>query len=147
MRKLLLLAVAFLLLAAPAWANDTTTVTITIEDEIYFNVDTTALNATYNEFGTEQDIGDIQYDLYCNSTWDVDAYYTDGDDDWDAAWVLDVNGTTISEGGAPGTQIDSGTAQSEDDALWQVDLLINWANAPAPGTSYDCDIIMTAATP
>lgn len=147
MRKLILFVAVFALLAAPALAVEDTIVTVTIGNQIFFLVDTATIDDTYLEFGTEQTLGVVVYDLYCNAAWGVDAYYDDVDSDWDADWAFELNTIGLTLGSGNAIEIDSGTAQKVDDAEWDVDLTIEWADAPPPGISYDATIVMTAASP
>jgi len=117
-----------------------------------FNVNNTSpltyTYSSYSNFGTPQDIGDINYDLKANSGWQVVAIILDGTqsgqtaDNWDdSSWTLRANGVAINE--TFGVVIDSsGNPTNRVGALWQVLLSIPW---PESASNPDCTIELTAS--
>ena len=97
MRKLLLLAVAFLLLAAPAYAAVTAEVEVNIEwlnsleitGDAYFDITWTDINNTY---ATDADC--ITVDGYSNDAWDLLCIR----DAWDngAPWEVEVETVEVN---------------------------------------------------
>lgn len=153
MRKIFLFLLAFLMLTMPAQAQETVDVEITIDTILVFTVNNTvALTFTYNaysQFGVDQDIGDVDYDLTCNQGWEVEGLILDGTqngqtaDDWDDTnWTLSVNSVTIDETTAAVVDSD-GSAVHRTGSVWQVDLNIPW---PESNASPDCTIQLTAST-
>jgi hypothetical protein len=152
MRKYLLPFIVFLLLATPAYAAEQVDVNITIQTILVFVANNAGpLTFTYDayaDFGTPNDIGDIDYDLTVNQGWQVEGQILDGVQnaqtaaDWDdATWTLKVNGVTIDES-AP-VVIDSGVAAVHDiGSVWEVLLTIPW---PESVSTPDCTIEMTAS--
>ena len=157
MRKLLLLAVAFLMftgLAAPAFATtDTVTVVVTVNDLFFFEINSpTGFTITYDaygDFGVAQDLGDIDYDLHCNDDdgWTVTGKILDGTQDgqeagdWDDTnWTLSVDGDALNETTATTFDGDTGPEYTNG-GLWEVLLTIPW---PEPADTYDCTIECTA---
>jgi len=152
MRKTFIFLLAFMLFAAPAWAQETVDVEITIDTILVFTVNNVGpLTYTYNaysQFGVAQDIGDVDYDLTCNQGWQVVGLILDGTQngqtaaDWDdASWTLSVNAITIDETAAD--VVDSGgSAVYRVGSVWQVLLTIPW---PESNSTPDCTIQLTAS--
>jgi len=152
MRKLFIGLVIFIALAAPAMAAEEVDVEITINTIVEFTVNNVAaLTFTYDQysdFGADQDLGDVDYDLSVNQAWQVVGQILDGTQngqtaaDWDvAAWTLSVNAVTINEAGT--TVVDSGgAAVHRVGSLWEVLLNIPW---PESNSTPDCTIELTAS--
>jgi hypothetical protein len=152
MRKLLIGVAVFLLLAAPAMAQETVDVEITINTIVEFTVNNVAaLTFTYDQysdFGVAQDLGDVDYDLNVNQAWQVEGIILDSTqngqvaDDWDdSSWTLSVNAVTIDESSA--VVIDSGgAAVHRVGSVWEVLLTIPW---PESNSTPDCTIELTAS--
>ena len=125
---------------------------VTIDQIVEFTVNNatplTFTYAAYADFGTPQDLGNINYDLSVNQGWQVDAVVLDGTqdaqtaDNWDDQnWTLKVNSVTIDESGP--TTIDSGgAAVHRVGSDWDVTLSIPWPESQA---APDCTIEMTAS--
>ena len=151
MRKLFIGLVIFIALATPAMA-ETCDVEITISTIVEFTVNNvTALTFTYDQysdFGVNQDLGDVDYDLSVNQGWQVTGKILDGTQngqtaaDWNAAaWTLSTNAVTINETAA--VVIDSGgAAVHRVGSLWEVLLNIPW---PESNSTPDCTIELTAS--
>lgn len=153
MRCLVIIAMVFLSLATPAWADVDSGVALSITEIQIFVVNNvgplTFTYSSYSDYGTPQNIGDISYDLQANSAWQVEGRIFDNEaggqiaNDWDDGnWTLTVNGYTIDE--STDTVIDSGGGPvARDDALWEVQLTIPW---PESTSSPDCQIQLTASS-
>lgn len=155
MRKLLLLAVAFLLLAAPAWADFGTSanvdVTVTVPSIFGFNITAgdLAFASITDPFSNGSEVKGLTYDLDCNdgSGWVVNADFDVTT--WDSSLDFQVydydDGTpgynTLTPDGSP-RQFDSGGMESYNDGNWNFRLL--WT-APVPNDAYVgvCNIIMS----
>jgi len=151
MRKLLIIGLAFFLLASPAFAEQVD-VEITIQTITEFTINNAGpLTFTYDEyadFDVANDIGDVDYDLYVNQAWQIDGQILDGVQngqtaaDWDdATWTLSVNAVTINEAGT--VTVDSGgAAVARTGSVWEVLLTIPWSE---PASTPDCTIELTAS--
>ena len=155
MRKLLLLAVAFLLLAAPAWADtDDIDIEVTIGSCLYFNVDpagplTLSITSVWASSTWHNLSADLTVDVDCNEDWDLSCQVMDGggeDNDWGNTWDVRINGAsgwvfdeadgvTDLYGGAL-TEGPAGT----NDYSWDVEVQIPWPTAP---DTYDCNLAFT----
>ena len=101
----------------------------------------------YADFGSANDIGDVDYDLNVNAAWQVEGLILDGTqnaqtaDDWDdSAWTLSVNAVTIDE--STPVNVDSGGgAVARSGSVWEVLLTIPW---PESASTVDCSIQLTA---
>jgi len=152
MRRLFIILVAFLFIAIPVKADRQTGVALSMTEIQVFTVNNvgplTYTYSAYSDFGTPQDIGDIDYDLQTNSGWQVEGLILDGTqsgqnaDDWDdGAWTLSVNGVAINE--TSGVVIDSGGSPVDrSGALWEVLLTIPWSES---ASNPDCTIQLTAS--
>jgi hypothetical protein len=153
MRKLFIPLFLFLLLATPAVAAEEVDVNITIQTILVFTANNVApLTFTYDaysDFGVNQDLGDVNYDLICNQGWQVESILLDGTqnsqtaDDWDdEGWTLKVNAVTVDEDGS--VVVDSlGSAVHLIGSVWEVLLNIPW---PESNATPDCTIQLTAST-
>ena len=129
MRKLLLLAVAFLLLASPAWAVETTDITVTVDPILEFSVDFDDIDFvidTYSDYdGWVDGDADVAWTLNSNAAWAVDASCPETD------FEVRVNGVAID---SVGVEIDSDVAGAYD-STWEIEV---WVDSPtAPGTYTD----------
>ena len=152
MRKVFIFVVLLLLAALPVRAERQGGFILSVTAILNFNVDNvgplTYTYSSYSDFGTPQDIGDIQYDLSTNSGWQVTALILDGTqngqiaDDWDdASWTLSVNGVAINE--TSPVVIDSRPYPvNRSNRLWPVLLTIPW---PESISTPDCTIELTAS--
>jgi hypothetical protein len=153
MRWVVIIPMIFLSLVVPAQADVDSGVALSITEIQIFVVNNvgplTFTYSSYSDYGTPQDIGDINYDLQANSAWEVEARIYDSTaggqnaDDWDdGSWTLSVNGVAINE--SSGMVIDSGGGPvARDDALWEVLLTIPW---PESTSNPDCRIQLTATS-
>ena len=144
MRKLILLAVAFLLLAAPAFAatSDDVDVTVTVPSIFGFNItagDPLAFAEITDPFTSGNEVLGLTYDLDCNdsSGWVVNADFDTTT--WSTTLDLQVYDydtgpgyVTMTPDGAA-VQFDSGGMESYDDGNWNFKLV--WT-APVPNANY-----------
>jgi hypothetical protein len=152
MRKPLVSFAVFLLLAVPARAEGQGGFAFSVTEIQVFTVNNvgplTYTYSSYSDFGTPQDLGDINYDLQANSGWQVEAIILDGTqsgqaaDDWDdGSWALTVNGVAINE--TFGVVIDTDpNPVNRVGATWPVFLNIPW---PESASNPDCTIQLTAS--
>ena len=143
---------AFLLPTIPALADIDSGLALSVTEIQIFTVNNVApltyTYSNYSDYGTPQDLGDINYDLQANSAWQVEGRIFDNEsggqnaNDWDdGSWKLTVNGIAINE--TTDTVIDSGGGPvARDDALWEVLLTIPW---PESAASPDCRLLLTAS--
>ncbi len=162
MRKLILLAVAFLLLAAPAFAvDDNVVVEVSIATIGNFSVafqgsDPWTLNITAGNIGSGPwALGDAHYDVETNDDWTLvgrwDDIVTSPDNpDFPTAWSIDW---CLTSGGtydalirhATTTEVLDDTATSGND-LTAADVYFQLSGvtiANAPSDTYDAKIFLT----
>jgi len=152
MRKPLVSFAIFLLLAVPAGAEEQGGFAFSVTEIQVFTVNNAApltyAYSSYSDFGTPQDLGDINYDLQANSGWQVEAIILDGTqsgqaaDNWDDGnWTLSVNGVAINE--TFGVVIDTDpNPVNRTGATWPVLLNIPW---PESASNPDCTVQLTAS--
>ncbi len=130
MRKLILLAVAFLLLAAPAYAAVTAEVTVNIDwlhsleitDNCSFNLTAGDINATY-----ATDVDAIGVDGYSNDDWELWG----NRDAWDngAPWGLKVDAVVFTAVGTDYLVLDAQTATGDITTTCDVTITgLGWGN-------------------
>ena len=149
MRKLLLLAVAFLLLAAPAWAvDDSIDIEVTIDSILTFTINpagplTLTLSSVWASSDWHDLSSDIDVDVACNEAWDLDLQITDGDNDWGGLWDVRLDDGTWVQDETDGSQslFDEHAAGTFDET-WNVEVQIPWPTGPG---TYDCTLAFTCS--
>lgn len=155
MRKVLIIFWAFFTLILPVQADsgDDLTLSIVFGPVQYFAINNagplTFTYDQYSDFGSAQDIGDVNYDLTSNTAWEVTCLILDDTtsgqtaDNWDdSTWTLSVNAVAVNE--TLPVVIDSdGNPVLRTGELWEVLLTIPWSEGPS---NPDCVLEITAST-